>query len=180
MKPAIFLARNGILNIVPIEDEMQANPLTCAEFKVNKKAVGMLKRLKEAGFMLIVVTNQPELSDGSLRRSELNQMHALLYKAFPISDVLFCPHSDSDECPCRKPQPGLLLEATQKWHIDLNRSYLVSDKGEDAEMARAAGCTSLILKSPLAEEGMGDFTLNSLKAIEHKILGLEKKFHSRK
>ena len=132
-----------------------------------------LSRLKKAGFLLIVTTNQPGLSRGYQSRRELDRMHDLLRRFFPIDDLLVCPHDESDHCPCRKPRPGLLIEAAFKWHINLDHSFVISDKWQDAEAARTAGCTSLLVESPYIGQGHHDFVLPNLQAIADKIILLK-------
>ena len=142
------------------------------EFHVNEAIAPLLTKLKGAGFRLIATTNQPGLSRGYQSRRELDRMHELLRRTLPLDDILVCPHDETDRCPCRKPKPGLLVEAGFKWHLDLDRSFVISDKWQDAEAARAAGCTSLLLQSPWVGDVHHDFVLPDLDAIVDKILRL--------
>ena len=86
---------------------------------------------------------------------------------------MLCPHDETDHCPCRKPKPGLLIESAFKWHLDLDHSFVISDKWQDAEAARTAGCTSLLVKSPWVGKGHHDFILPDLTSIVEKILRLQ-------
>lgn len=173
MKRCVFIERDGILNEVRVGPKNQITPLTLEEFKLNLNADGPLRRLKEAGFVLVVTTNQPGLSRGYQSRREIDRMHDLLRRTFPIDDILVCPHDESDHCPCRKPRPGLLVEAAFKWHLNLDHSFVISDKWQDAEAARTAGCTSLLVKSPWVARVHHDFVLDDLEAITDKILRLK-------
>ena len=173
MNAAIFFERNGILNSVRVEKQQQINPLTFAEFLINSEAVGPLQKLKAAGFILIATTNQPGLSLGFQPRRELDRMHALLKRDLGLDDVYTCPHSESDECRCRKPEPGLLFEAAHRWRLDLDHSFVVSDKWQDALAAHNVGCTSLLLRSPWSKAGHHDFVLPSLADIASKIVQLQ-------
>jgi D-glycero-D-manno-heptose 1,7-bisphosphate phosphatase len=173
MKNGIFIERDGILNQAIINGQSQVSPLTLEQFQINEPAIAVLEELKAAGFVLIVATNQPALSHGTLSRRELDRMHDQLRKRFPIDDILVCPHDESDECPCRKPEPGLFTEAAFKWHLDLERSFVIRDKWLDARAARAVGCTSLLLKSPWIGTGHHDFVLASLSDIVAKIMRLQ-------
>ena len=148
MKQAVFIERDGVLNVVRVEKQHQVTPLTLEEFQINVDAVIPLLKLNSAGFLLLVTTNQPGLSRGYQSRGELDRMHNLLRRMLPLTDILVCPHDETDLCPCRKPKPGLLIEAGFKWHIDLDHSFVISDKWQDAEAARNAGCTSILLQSP--------------------------------
>ncbi|MEY2410552.1 MAG: D-glycero-D-manno-heptose 1,7-bisphosphate phosphatase [Verrucomicrobiota bacterium] len=173
MKKAVFIERDGILNEVKAGPKHQIAPLTLEEFTVNKKAEPALRKLKNAGFVLIVTTSQPGLSRGYQSRRELDRMHDIIKRSFPLDDLMVCPHDESDHCPCRKPRPGLLIEAAFKWHLNLDHSFVVSDKWQDAEAARTAGCTSLLLQSPWVGNVHHDFVLPDLDAITEKILSLK-------
>ncbi len=172
MKQGVFIERDGVLNRVRVERQHQVSPLTLEEFHVNKGLAPLLGKLKAAGVLLIATTNQPGLSRGYQSRRELDRMHEVLCRALPLDDIMVCPHDETDRCPCRKPKPGLIMEAGFKWHLELDRSYVVSDKWQDAEAARAAGCTSLLLKSPWVGNVHHDFVLPDLEAIVEKILHL--------
>lgn len=171
MKLGVFIERDGVLNKVRVERQHQVSPLTLEEFHVLKEPVALLKKLKAAGFMLIATTNQPGISRGYQNRRELDRMHELLKRMLPLDDLLVCPHDESDRCPCRKPKPGLLMEAGFKWHLDLDRSFVLSDKWQDAEAARAAGCTSVMIQSPWIGNVHRDFLVPDLAAAVDKILG---------
>lgn len=152
------------------------SPLRLDDFHLNQVAGPLLQRLKGAGLLLIATTNQPGLSRGSQSRRELDRMHHLLEKTFALDDIFICPHDEADHCSCRKPNPGLLLEASFKWKLNLDRSFVISDKWQDAEAARATGCTSLLLRSPWLGAGHHDFVLPDLAAIVEKILHLQSYF----
>jgi len=166
------MERDGVLNQVRVERQHQVTPLTLDEYHVKMEAHGLLQKLKDAGFVLIVATNQPGLSRGYQSRRELDLMHDKLRRSLPLDDILVCVHDETDRCPCRKPKPGLLIEAAFKWHLDLDRSFVISDKWQDAEAARTACCTSLLIQSPWVGSGHHDFVLPNLTAIVDKILQL--------
>jgi D-glycero-D-manno-heptose 1,7-bisphosphate phosphatase len=172
MKSAVFFERDGILNLVRVERHHQVTPLTLDEFHLNPDALMPLRLLKQAGCLLLATTSQPGLSRGYQSRRELDQMHAMLRRSFPLDDLLVCPHDETDRCPCRKPKPGLLVEAAFKWHLDLDRCFVVSDKWQDADAARNAGCTSILLESPWLGYVHRDFVVPTLAAMANKILQL--------
>ncbi len=169
MKLAVFLERDGILNLPRVDRHQQIPPLTCNDVVLNEEAIEPLRELKAAGFLLIVITNQPGLSRGYQSRRELDSMHQLLKQRFALDDILTCPHDEADHCPCRKPKAGLLFEATFKWHLDLDHSFVVSDKWQDAQAAHLAGCTSILVKSQWNGGGHHDFILSSLSELAAKI-----------
>jgi len=181
MKPAVFLERDDILNH-GLGRHSSRSPLLPAQFQVNASAKEPLHLLKASGFVLIATTNQPWISRGSLTRWELDRMHRLLLKQLPLDDILVCPHEETDRCPCRKPRPGLFTEAAFKWQLDLDRSFVISDKWQDAEAAMNCGCLSLLLKSDSNGKGHHDVVMSDLKAAVDKILNLSQastaRFHS--
>jgi D-glycero-D-manno-heptose 1,7-bisphosphate phosphatase len=170
MKPGIFFERDGVLNLARVERQQQIAPFRLEDFQINSEAIEPLRELKAAGFTLIATTNQPGVSRGNLSRRELDLMHAMLRRRLGLDDVLLCPHDEMDRCSCRKPKPGLLTEAAFKWHLDLDHSYVVSDKWQDAQAAHIVGCTSLLIRSPWNGSGHHDFILRDLSSAVQKIL----------
>jgi D-glycero-D-manno-heptose 1,7-bisphosphate phosphatase len=176
MKKAVFIERDGILNDVRHGPRQQISPLTMEEFVLKTDRQRHLRMLKDAGFVLIATTNQPGLSRGYQSRRELDRMHDLLRRTFPLDDIFVCPHDTADDCPCRKPKPGLLIEAGFKWHLNLDHSFVISDKWQDSEAARTAGCTSLLLQSPYVGNAHHDFILPDFDALIEKLLQLRPQF----
>ena len=87
--------------------------------------------LKDQGFLTVVVTNQPDIARGKMRQSVLNTMTERLYGELRVDDVRVCPHDDGDLCHCRKPKPGMILDAVEKWGIECSCSFLVGDSWKD-------------------------------------------------
>src|SRR5436853_2454104 len=125
MKSAIFFERQGILSEGRVERGQQTSPRTLDEFHVNIDAREPLQRLKDAGYLIIATTNQPGISRGYLSRRELDLMHIVLRKKLPIDDLLMCTHDEMDHCPCRKPSPGLIREATFKYKLNVDRCFVM-------------------------------------------------------
>src|SRR5437879_11818079 len=98
------------------------------------------QRLRRDGFLLVVVTNQPEVARGHLTRQTVEEIHGLLRSRIPLDDVRVCYHDDLDGCDCRKPRPGMLLAAARDLNIDLSRSFVVGDRSRDIAARRRAGC----------------------------------------
>jgi D-glycero-D-manno-heptose 1,7-bisphosphate phosphatase len=172
MKAAVFFERDGVLNEVRVERQQPVGPLTLEDFRVNREAVPLLKKLKAEGLLLMVTTNQPGLSRGYQSRRELDRMHDLLLATFALDDILVCPHDATDACSCRRPKPGLLVEAGFKWRLNLDHCFVISDKWQDAEAGRAVNCTSLLLQSPWNGTARRDLVLPDLAAVVDKLLRL--------
>lgn len=143
MMRAVFLDRDGVLNDAIVRDG-KPYPPSFEELRIADGAAEALQRLREAGYRLIVVTNQPDIARGTLSRAEVDAIHAKLAAAMPIDEFLVCEH-DGDSCDCRKPKPGALLECAARQGIDLTRSFLIGDRWRDVEAAQRAGCTALFL-----------------------------------
>ena len=173
VKSAVLIERDGVLNQVRLVRQLPHAPQSAEEFQVHPYAAELLAKLRAAGLLIIVTTNQPGLSRGTLLRRDLDRMHEVLRRTLPVNDVLVCPHDEMDHCPCRKPRAGLLTEAAHTWRFDLVRSYVVSDKWQDAEASREANCTSVLLESPWLGNGHHDFIVSDLGAAVGKILQLE-------
>ena len=171
MKAAVFIERDGVLNEVRVERQHAVSPLTLEEFHVNREVVPLLQKLKAAGLLLMATTNQPGLSRGYQSRREWTGC-AALRATFALDDILVCPHDETDSCSCRHPKPGLLAEAAFKWRLSLDHCFVISDKWQDAEAARAVNCTSLLLQSPRNGTVRHDLVLPDLGAIVEKLLRL--------
>ncbi len=178
MNSGVFIERNGILNLVQVERHRQVNPLDFEQFVPNPAAVAPLRLLKEAGLILLATTNQPGLSLGHQLRRELDLMHDRLRQELPLDDILVCPHDASDHCPCRKPKPGLLLEAAHRRRLNLERSFVLSDKWQDAAAAHYVGCVSILVASPWSRQGHHDFVVPSLAEAVARIIDLYTVRHS--
>jgi D-glycero-D-manno-heptose 1,7-bisphosphate phosphatase len=173
MKRAVFIERDGVLNLPRVEGKFQIAPRTIGELNINCAVIEPLKKLHQAGFILIATTNQPGISRGYISRREIDLMHLRLIKTFPLSDIMMCPHDDADRCPCRKPKPGLFREAAFKWQLSLDHSFVISDKWQDAKAAQNAGCTSLLIESPWNATGHHDFIVQNCEIAAARILQLQ-------
>jgi D-glycero-D-manno-heptose 1,7-bisphosphate phosphatase len=172
MKVGVFIERDGVLNQALVEHSHQVSPLSLGHFKINPAAPALVGKLKKAGFVVIATTNQPGLSRGYQSRRALDQMHAALMKEVPLDDILLCPHDETDRCPCRKPKPGLLTEARYKWQLDLDRSFVISNKWFDADAALAVGATSLLINSPWLGSAHHDLIVSDFATAVNKLLQL--------
>lgn len=141
-RPAVFLDRDGVVNRAVVRDGRPYPPASAAEMEITPDARSALSRLKEAGYALVVVTNQPDVARGTQTREAVEAIHDRLASALPIDEFRVCWHDDADGCSCRKPSAGLLTQAPA---YDLPRSVLVGDRWRDIEAGRRAGCRRTVL-----------------------------------
>ena len=143
MNRAVFLDRDGVLTCALVRNGKAYAPVTPDEMEMDADAPAALARLKAAGFLLVVVTNQPDVARGISRREDIQKMHAILSAALPLDAWQICYHDNSDGCDCRKPKPGMLRHAALAHDIDLARSFMVGDRWRDIDAGAAAGCRTV-------------------------------------
>ena len=151
MRQAVFLDRDGVINRAIVRDGKPYPPATVEEFEVLPGVHDSLRRLKEAGFVLIVVTNQPDVARGLQRRDVVEAMHGRLMDQLPLDDIKVCYETDGPASTCYKPKPGMLLDAAGEHGLDLRRSYMVGDRWRDVGCGRAAGCFTIFIDRGYAE-----------------------------
>ena len=146
IKQAVFLDRDGVINEVVVRANKISSPHGLVEFKLIQGAQRPLQRFRESGFFLIIVTNQPDIARGKIDIPELERMHAVIHAALPIDAIYTCMHDAANGCECRKPKPGMLFMAAQRYHIDMGQSYMIGDGWKDVEVARNAKCTPILMR----------------------------------
>ena len=152
MNRAVFLDRDGVINRVVLREGRPYPPVSVEQLEWLPGAPEAVTDLRNAGYVMIVVTNQPDVGKGIQRRDVVEAMHDELCRLFPIHEVKVCYHVDQDGCQCRKPRPGLLLEAAARWEIDLQQSFMIGDRWRDIEAGKAAGCKTVWIKWGYAEQ----------------------------
>lgn len=152
MRRGVFLDRDGVINRVMLKDGRPHPPASLSDLELLSGVPEAVKALRQAGFRVIVVTNQPDVATGVQRREIVEAMHACLLARTDVDAVKVCFHVDGDRCACRKPKPGLLLQAAEEWDIDLTRSYMIGDRWRDIEAGRAAGCKTILVGCGYAEQ----------------------------
>ncbi|MFZ2302838.1 MAG: HAD family hydrolase [Gallionella sp.] len=145
MKRAVFLDRDGVINRAVVRDGIPYPPATIDDFELLPGAERAMRALRKAGFLIVVVTNQPDVATGVQRREVVEAMHDKLRAAGLCDDIKVCYHVDASGCDCRKPKPGMLIEAAREWHIDLARSFIVGDRWRDVAAGKAAGCYTFFI-----------------------------------
>ena len=147
LKRAIFLDRDGVINRALEKGAKPYPPTSLAEFEILPDVPAACARLKAAGFLLIVATNQPDVGRGTLAQSVVETIHAHMVSQLPIDRVEVCYHPGQglSHCDCRKPKPGMLLRAAKDLGIDLAQSWMVGDRWRDIDCGHAAGCRTIFI-----------------------------------
>ncbi|HLH12715.1 MAG TPA: transaldolase [Methylovirgula sp.] len=145
MRRAVFLDRDGVLNRAVIRDGKPYPPRNLDELVLVDDARSALDRLKEKGFVLVCVSNQPDVGRGTLSRAEVDAINENLARALPLDAIEICDHDDAAGCDCRKPKPGMILSAAERFRIDLSQSFMVGDRWRDIEAGRRAGCRTILI-----------------------------------
>jgi D-glycero-D-manno-heptose 1,7-bisphosphate phosphatase len=152
---AVFLDRDGVLNDVTLSDGRPRPPASLDDVRLLEGVSEACHRLVDAGWLLVVVTNQPDIARGATDRDRVDELNHFVTRDLPVRGVLVCPHDDADDCECRKPRPGLLLEAAERWGVDLSRSVMVGDRWRDVDAGRAAGVTTIFVDRGYDEDLRG-------------------------
>lgn len=142
---AVFLDRDGVLSRALVRDGKPYPPAAPSEVEILPGTVAALADLKKLGFLLVVVTNQPDVGRGTQKPEIVDAIHDRLKEALPLDDVFVCYHTDGDGCDCRKPLPGLIHRAAEKHGIDVAASYLIGDRWRDIEAGERAGCKTVLI-----------------------------------
>jgi D-glycero-D-manno-heptose 1,7-bisphosphate phosphatase len=152
--PAVFLDRDGVINHAVTRDGLPYPPCSLDEFQILPGVPEACQRLKQAGFLLVVATNQPDVGRGVVPRELVETMHKQMRKVLPLDRVEACfhPGRGKSDCDCRKPRPGMLLRAARELGIDLAQSWMVGDRWRDIDCGHAAGCRTVFIDSGYAED----------------------------
>jgi len=171
---AIFFDRDGVLNDLVKRNGGYYSPLKFKDFKLNSDAKIAIRLAKELGYLCIVVSNQSEITRKRMEISSLDEMTRLLRTELEIDDVFYCLHDDHNDTGCRKPNPGLIFQASDKWNIDLQMSFMIGDTWRDIGAAKNAGVKSILLGNEISGIYKPDKKVETLvEAIEHiKLVGV--------
>jgi D-glycero-D-manno-heptose 1,7-bisphosphate phosphatase len=177
VRRAIFLDRDGVLNRAILRDGKPYPPPGLAQMELLPDVQPACQRLREADYLLILVTNQPDIARGLAREEDVLAINNYLQQFLGLDDVRVCPHDDASGCACRKPHPGLLIDAARDWDIDLGASYLVGDRWRDIEAAQRAGCSAVFIDYGYPERRPDPpfWPVNSLKEAASLILAADLK-----
>ena len=145
MTRAAFLDRDGVINRAFVRGGRPYAPRTVEEFELLPGVTEAVGALRAAGFLVVVVTNQPDVATGLQRREDVDAMHERIRREVGVDDIRVCFHVDADACACRKPKPGMLLDAAADWGVDLAHSFMIGDRWRDVHAGHAAGCRAIFI-----------------------------------
>ena len=169
-KKVIFLDSDGVLNTAIIKEGKPVAPTSLAEFVIPDEVKPCLDKLKAAGYLLICVTNKPDVERGLMTQETVDSIFHQMRAELPLDDIFICYVENSD---CYKPKPGLLLSAAKKYDIDLRQSYMIGDRWRDVEAGQNAGCKTIWIDRGYAEKKPmppADLTVKSLTEATQWIL----------
>ena len=171
---AVFLDRDGVINRALERDGKPYPPMSLAEFEILPGVSEACAKLKQAGYLLVVATNQPDVGRGTLAQSVVDSIHAHMSNVLPIDrvEVCFHPGKGASDCDCRKPKPGMLLRASRELGIDLAQSWMVGDRWRDVDCGHAAGCRTVFIDYGYSEtlRQIPDFHVKNLLQAAQVIL----------
>ena len=172
MKKAIFLDRDGVINKAIVKNGLPTPPNLLDELKILPGVKESILKLKKLNFVCIVVTNQPDVSRRKINKNTVIKINNFLKKKIKLDDIFVCYHDDKDNCNCRKPKPGLLLQAGKKWNVDFKKSFMIGDRWKDIQAGENVGCKTIYLDysykdiKPKNPDFVTDTLLNAVYLIE--------------
>ena len=173
MTRAVFLDRDGVLNEAVVKNGLPHAPNRVEDFRVYPEAAAALDRLKSAGYLLIVVTNQPDVARGEVKREVIDAINERLRAALPMLDDVRVCWDDGNESPCRKPKPGLIVDGAAAHGVDLQASFMVGDRWRDIDAGANAGVRTVLVDRHWPErapEHIPDFVVSSVAEAADVIL----------
>lgn len=162
---AVFFDRDGVLNHLVNREGALYSPQKFEYFHIIDEAKGVVSLVHEMGFLAIVVSNQPDISRGKLKQSELDKMTDMLFEKLSIDDAFYCTHDDNNDTGCRKPAPGLFYMAQEKYNIDFNKSFMIGDTWKDVEAAKNADISMILLNKDYNQDLENVIRVKSLSEI---------------
>ena len=173
MKKAVFLDRDGVINKAIIKDSKPYPPSNVDAVEILAGVKISMEALQASNWMIIVITNQPDVARGTTSKKEVEKINNHLKNSLPIDLIYTCYHDDKDFCNCRKPKPGALTSVAKNNKIDLNNSYMVGDRWSDIEAGNRAGCKTFFINNYYNEKQPSNYTyqVKSLKEAVDIILG---------
>ena len=152
LKKAVFLDRDGVLNSVLLKDGKPHPPESLESLSILPGVAEAIGIFKDLQLVIVVVTNQPDVARGYTSKEKVDLIHKYLGNSLGIEHFYTCLHDDVDDCFCRKPLPGMILEAAMLIGIDLARSFMIGDRWRDIEAGQSAGCSCYFIDYSYSEK----------------------------
>jgi D-glycero-D-manno-heptose 1,7-bisphosphate phosphatase len=171
--PAVFLDRDGILNRAIVRNGRPYPPARLEEVEILPGISKALLRLADCGFVLIGTTNQPDVARGTQSRNTVESINKLIQYHLPIREIFVCYHDDADNCDCRKPKPGLITQAVEKYGLNRSLSWMVGDRWKDIAAGQSAGLRTIFMDYHYTEFYKGnppDFKVENISLLADVIL----------
>lgn len=168
---AVFLDRDGVINKAVVIDNKPYPPTCIQEMEILPGVKDGILLLRKNGFLVFIVTNQPDVARGKTPIEKVQEINNFLEKELCIDEVYCCYHDGKEGCDCRKPKPGMILDTQKKWNIDLSRSFMIGDRWRDIEAGKSAGLTTILIDYLYDEKRVEpDFTCYNFKEAVSYIL----------
>jgi D-glycero-D-manno-heptose 1,7-bisphosphate phosphatase len=176
---AVFLDRDGVINRKAPEGEYITN---WREIEILPGVLEAALDLSRGSYLIFIVTNQRGVATGQIRAADLNEIHQKMIEEFgdvgaTVAEIYCCTHDLHLDCLCRKPKPGMLLQAAREHHLNLAHCWIVGDSPSDVEAGFGAGCRTAQIIHPGATEAHGrsaEIKATSLRAAATRILELDR------
>jgi D-glycero-D-manno-heptose 1,7-bisphosphate phosphatase len=170
---AVFLDRDGVINKAVVIEGRPYPPASLQQMELLPGVAAGILLLKQAGYLVFVATNQPDVARGKTPQAAVDEINHYLQNHLHIDEVYCCYHDGIENCDCRKPKPGMLLQAAAKYDVDLNTSFMVGDRWRDIEAGIQAGVTTVLIDYQYDEKKVAaNFTCNSFSEAVGFILQL--------
>ena len=168
---AIFFDRDGVLNETLLKDKKPYAPRSIKDFKIISNACSVLNHLTSLEYWIFVITNQPDVGNGYVKKHIVEKMHNIIFDQLPVKEIFTCYHSQNDDCLCRKPKTGLLEQANNKFNLDIKRCFLVGDRFSDIEAGKKFEVQTIMMGSGYGEKltVKPDFKIKKLEDLKNII-----------
>jgi len=171
MNKAVFFDRDGVINQAILTNDGIRAPWLFEEFVFSDHIKEIVVELKNHKFKTIVFTNQPDVPRGFVARETVEMMNGLISRELKLDDIFVCYHDNDDNCLCRKPKAGMLIDAAKRHDVDLSESFVIGDTWKDVEAGRAAGCRTILLNKNYNKGTTADYIVGDLNEAAKVIIG---------
>ena len=151
MKKAVFLDRDGVINELINKKNKSQSPKSLKELKLKRYIIQVVKYLKLKKYLVIMVTNQPDVSRKIFTKTNVEKINLYIKDKIKLDDFFVC-YSKNNKCFRRKPNPGMLIDAKNKWNISFKKSYLIGDREKDIKSGNKVRLKTILLFSNMTKE----------------------------